>query len=746
MTNKNAYWSIAIVSIISLVSISQLPNLQFNFDFDDFFEMSDSNWIAYQEHVAEFGHDNDYLLVAIENSNGLFNPVLLNKVDSLVRLFKNIDGVSKILSPLSAQKIIQAPFGIVLVPYLHKDDSQRLKRDSLQLGSHPNLVEKLINSEVRALALIVYHKRFADKTLEDKLSKAINQTLKDFEFDDYHIAGRIQAQSVFIKLIRENFTTFLVLSISLIICILYLLFRRVKWVIIPIIIISLSLAISLSVMVISNQAIDILSSMLPTILLVTAMSDITHFLTRYLDLCSKGFEKTEAVNVSFKEVGVATFLTSITTAIGFMTLILTDSMPVKNLGIYTAVGVMITYAVTFSLLPATALLSETQRVTKTSNWEKILKKAFFLTFRSYKKVLVIYTILAIIAVICLKELVIDTPLIADFPREHKVTRDFMFFDQHFGGSKPLEIHIEINDPKKNLLSKDVINEIDKVVRFLEGKFDNLASPDDIIKTLNMANHGGQPEYYELPTEKDYGKIVRQFPQVAHHFPMRLTSNDKRRGRITGFSKDLGSKAGLYFQKEFEKFIANEIDPNLMSFKLTGTSYLFDLTTEALVDNIIYGLIIAIATVALIMAAFFRSLKMILITLIPNILPLLFLAALMAIFEIPLRLSTSIIFAIAFGIAVDDTIHFLTRFHLESKRSSSQIRALLQTFVSTGKAMIITTFILSSGFIIFTFSSFDATFYTGLLISITLVVALIVDLTLLPVLLLLLMKKKNVRPV
>ena len=654
---------------VSLTSILQLPGLQFNYDFENFFEKNDPDWLAYQDHIAEFGHDNDYLLIAVEHSNGIFNPSFLHKADSMIRHISALEGVTQILSPLSAQKIIQSPLGTVLVPYLHKDDRNRLIQDSLQLSSHPNLAEKLINSEIGALAFIVYHERYNDKTLEAELSEAISQVVGDFAFSNFHVAGRIQAQSIFVQLIRENFSTFLTISIVLIISILFLLFGHLKWVIIPLVMIGLSIAISLSVLVIANQAVDILSSMLPTILLVTAMSDITHFLTRYFDLTARGHDKLEAVRLTLKEVGMATFLTSITTAIGFASLVITDSIPVRNLGIYTSIGVMITYAVTFSLLSATATLS---RAPKPSTyypiWNYVLGKFFLVTLRHSKQVLVVYGILTLIAFAGLKLLVVDTPLIADFPRDHPVTYDFAFFDQHFGGSKPLEVSITVNDPEQDMLSPDVIKAVDKVTSYLGVPFPNIISPADMVKTLNMANHGGQANYYHLPDSQDEAKIARQFPQLAHHFPIMLITDDQQGGRITGFGQDLGSKAGLKNQQDFEQYVSSNINNDLIGFKFTGTSYLFDLTTEALVENIIFGLALAMAVVALIMSLLFRSLKMILIALLPNILPLLFLAAVMAFFGIPLRLSTSIIFAIAFGIAVDDTIHFLTRFNLEMKRA------------------------------------------------------------------------------
>jgi len=743
VTTKRAYWNIAMVAAISILGLIQMPSLQFNYDFDNFFEKDDPEWIFYQEYVDRYRNDNDYLLVGIENPAGIFKVGFLNQIDSLSSGLTAIDGVTKVISPISAKKVINTPLGTVLVPYLHINDSSKLKNDQTQVNSHPNMASKLINDSIQAVCLIVYHERYLQKEKENALSQAIEEIISTGGFSAFHIAGRIQAQSVFVQLIRENFMKFLALSLVLIVAVLYLMFRYIKWVVIPLIVVGLSIILSLGTLVLTGKAIDVLSSMLPTILLITAMSDITHFLTRYFDLSADGVAKTEAIRLSFREVGLATFLTSLTTAIGFSTLLLTDSLPVKNLGIYTAIGVMITYGVTFSLIPAAATLSGTPKTTKGHRvWNFILGKIFVFNLRSGIMILAVYGALLLIALWGISRLVIDTPLIADFPKDHKVTRDFTFFDNYFQGSKPFEIDLKVKSPDKTLFSPKIIAEIGSLDTFLQAEYksNNLISPAGLAKSLNMANNGGQPEFYQLTDPKDYNRITRQVIQNKRHFPISIVNDDLTSGRITGFTGDVGSAKGLQQHENLKQYLKERVNPGVLEVRLTGTSLLFDLTTEALVDNIIFGLAIAISAVAFIMAILFRSLRMIIISIIPNVLPIIFLAGIMGIFGIPLRLSTSIIFAIAFGIAVDDTIHFLSRFKLELNRNPNYVPALMHTYLSTGKAMIITTLILSAGFSIFIFSSFQATFYTGLLISITLLLALVIDLTLLPILLILFAKK------
>ena len=192
----------------------------------------------------------------------------------------------------------------------------------------------------------------------------------------------------------------------------------------------------------------------------------------------------------------------------------------------------------------------------------------------------------------------------------------------------------------------------------------------------------------------------------------------------------------------EQFIRSNVDSSLVALKITGTSLLIDKNNQYLTQNMMEGLGIAFLVIAVIVALLFRSLRMIIIVLIPNVIPLIVVAAIMGYFGITLKLSTSIIFTIAFGIAVDDTIHFISKLKLELDKGKSLLYALKRTYISTGKAIIVTTIILAGGFLTLILSSFGGTYYTGLLVSLTLVLAVLADLTLLPALLIMFFKKSK----
>ena len=221
----------------------------------------------------------------------------------------------------------------------------------------------------------------------------------------------------------------------------------------------------------------------------------------------------------------------------------------------------------------------------------------------------------------------------------------------------------------------------------------------------------------------------------------LIDSNKVFGRMSSTLGDIGKYKMDEKNVRLIEFLDKNINKSLLKIHLTGTGYLLDKNMSTLATNLTKGLLIAIGLVSLLMGFLYKSAKMVLIAIVPNVLPLLMLGAVLGYLGIDLKVSTAIIFTISFGIAVDDTIHFMSKFKLELNKGKSTLYALKRTYLSTGRAIILTTLILCSGFLLLVFSDFLGTFYVGLFLSLTLLFALFSDLFILPVLLLLFFKKK-----
>lgn len=314
------------------------------------------------------------------------------------------------------------------------------------------------------------------------------------------------------------------------------------------------------------------------------------------------------------------------------------------------------------------------------------------------------------------------------------------------GLRPFELSIEIKDSSSTILSYPVLQEIEKVDHYLvnEYGFRQCFSIVTLLKFANRVEHGGQASYYKLPDANDCDKFINQIKTYdnSNQLAMYVDSTEKY-GRLSSTIGDIGMYAIRDKNKKFDDFIAANINTDLVDFRPTGTAHLLDRNMSSLSINLIIGLLISVGIVGLIMGALYQSIRMVLIALLINILPLIMIAAVLGFTGVNLKVSTAIIFTISFGIAVDDTLHFMSRFKLELNKGKSTIYALKRTFLSTGRAIVLTSLILCSGFLLLMVSDFLGTFFVGLLISLSLLFALVADLFLLPCLLMLFYKKKKI---
>ena len=345
---------------------------------------------------------------------------------------------------------------------------------------------------------------------------------------------------------------------------------------------------------------------------------------------------------------------------------------------------------------------------------------------------------------------IDNFLLEDLSNDDPVKQDFAYFEDKFGGARPLEVVIELKDSSLNVFDYGVLCKIDSLEKYLAKHYElvNITSPLTFIKEANKAQHSASQKFYVLPDSpekylslKEKLELFGAFDKTADILKNYL-SKDGRSIRISGKMLDLGGHRMIELNKGFYAYSAKVIDSKKMNVHLTGTAHLLDLNNESLSKNMIYGLWLSVGFIALIVGWQFRSIKMVIICIIPNIIPGFVVAGFMGIADIHLRVSTSIIFSIAFGIAVDDTIHIMSRLKQEMNKGKSFFYALKRTYLSTGKAVVVTSVILSCGFLTLLLSDFTSSFYVGLLVGLTLLIAIICEMLLLPVLLIYFFKDRG----
>ncbi len=750
MWKKVAIITIGSIFILSFVHLYFISQLEFDYEFENFFPIGDKDLTFYQTFREKFENDNDYLLIGFENEPDIFEYEFLQKIDSFSNALEANDHVVSLTTPTRLFNPVISPAGLFKLPVLHIDDPDRYSQDSSRIFKERKWVGSFFAEDGKALAMVLKHTPLIQKPAADSLVQTVDRLAANYRLSPIFLAGKAKAQGVYINKMKTELAIFLSISLVLVTTFLILAYRSVWNVLVPLGVVILSVIWILGIMGIFNKPLDIMLVLLPSIMFVVAMSDVVHLLTKYIEELRHGLTRLEALKITLKEVGLATFLTSLTTAVGFLTLFTASIKPIREFGLYTAMGVFVAFILAFSLLPAILILIKKPPVVKHEKnrrrWLIFLMSSFNIVLKNYRLIFALFLGIIMVALIGISRIEINTFLLDDIPRDDPLRKEFLFFDDKFGGYRPLEIAIEVKDSSKNVLDWEVLEELQKVENYLLEHYEakNMLSPLQAVKSLNQALNGGLLAYFNLPDDQRLQKKVKKNLRYLKrsNADVKLFADDYKTSRFSGKIRDIGSKLSLERNATLNQFFQSDIDSTLVDLKITGTSLLIDKNNQYLTQNMIEGLGIAFLVIAMIVALLFRSLRMIVIALIPNIIPLMVVAAIMGYFGITLKLSTSIIFTIAFGIAVDDTIHFISKLKLELDKGKSLLYALKRTYLSTGKAIIITTLILAAGFLTLILSSFGGTYYTGLLVSLTLTLAVITDLTLLPALLLLFFKKRK----
>lgn len=746
---------IVIIAIfgITCLFIYFASQINFEYDFESFFSTKDDDLAFYQEFRDQFENDNDFLLIGIHNKEGVFTPSFIKKIDQLTDSLKALPDVEDVQSPTTIKNpVISMMGGFSMVPYIHTEDLSRIKKDSAYIYRYDELIGSFFSEDGEHVAVFVRTTNMIKREASETLLTNIEQLTDSHDFDEVHIAGKIKAEQYYIDRMKIELAIFVSSSILLIILFLWISFRAAWGVILPMIVVLLAVTWCLGAMGLSGRPIDLMTVLMPTIMFVVGMSDVVHIISRYLEELRYGRNKIKAIKTAFKEVGLATLLTSFTTAIGFLTLITSGIRPIQNFGIFTAIGVFLAFILAFTLLPAALINLKKPAIASTSTnklfWHRHLLPFYGFILKKRHYIAAGAALVLFLSLYGVSQIKVDVRLIDEVQDGDPLKEDFLYFENHFTGVRPFEMAVMVKDSSKNMFSPEVLKEIDKVESYLTSEYgvNRVGSPATVVRMINRALNGGVSEYTKLPeTKQGYRKVKRFTDRFTGRDEFdALVTNNQMLGRISGRMEDIGSARTSVKNEKLRAFIRENIDQNLVDMRITGSALLIDKNNESLSVNMMQGLGIAFGVIALIMGLLYRSLKIVFISLIPNIIPLLMIGGIMGFTGIDLKISTSIIFTIAFGIAVDDTIHFMSKLKLEINKGKSLLYAIKRTFLSTGKAIIVTSIILVGGFLTLIMSSFNGTFYTGLLVSLTLLFAVIADLLLIPVLLVYFYrpKKKN----
>src|SRR5688572_315785 len=515
-----------------------------------------------------------------------------------------------------------------------------------------------------------------------------------------------------------------------------------------------------------DYKISLLTGLIPTIIVVIGIPNSTYLLTHYHLEYRKHGNQSLAMARIVSKLGLVTFINNATTAVGFIVFMFTDISLLYEFGVIAGLNTFVTFFVCIILIPAvfTYLPPPNEKQLKHLDAKQLSKLLEFIAFIVLKKRHLVYffTIVASgLAAYGVTKMKTVAYMVDDLPKESSVNEDLKFFEHHFNGVMPLEIVIDTG-VKQGVLKLNNLKKIDQLEKFLKTQ-PILSAPISVaglVKTATQAFYNGDPSSYRLPDATERNFIFSYLAKQGKGENKRLLRNfvdtTGQRTRISLRTADVGSREldvllNTKIKPEIRKIwggdeVKETDEGNTMSFQregadnkqsvsLTGTTLLFLKGNEYLINSLGMSLLQAFVLVTLIIVFLFRSSSAVIITLIPNIIPLLLVGGLMGYFGISLKPSTALIFTIALGITVDNTVHFLAKYRHDLAANGFKVREAISSAISeAGTSMMYTTITLFFGFVIFAFSEFGGTKALGILMSLTLLIAMITNLIVLPSLL------------
>jgi uncharacterized protein len=746
--NKMQYLKLFALIILAVLALLPLRNLKVDYDFEAMFPNESGELDKYYSFRNQFGYDNEFVFVVLENKNktSIFDSTFLRKADTLGKVLSKIENirtsylVTQIVEPdLSSEFPSQRPL-------LHLNDKSLLQQDSSYLFSGHPIVGSLIAKNGKSLALYFEHKQGISKKKSDALAQNMLLQCNQLGFPEAKLVGRIFAQQVYIDLITNEFILFSILSALVVMLVLFFTFRTWRGILFPLLIVGLANYFTLATMALLGAKIGLLSAIMPIMIFITGMSDVVHFYEAYLENRKSISDNKLLFKKIFKEVVLPTFYTLATTVVGFLSLLFSTMQPVREFGIYTSVGITFAFLLTILLLPILLQIFPekygTQAHSHEENDNKLLQLLNFV-LKNGKKISLITTVISVLIISSVYRLKENHLIIDDLKADVPLKTSVEFINTNYSGIRPLEIDIKC----KSIWSEENLKAIDKLSQLVKVKFaansvfslsEYMRLSHKILYDGKLVAHGNWPE-----NKEEWGRCQLFLKQHFKQLNLNKVA-DTLNNRLRISTKIPDIEYAIINQQKIEFLAAVKTDPAFspMEISLTGAAEMIDNNNTYLVKNMLQGFAFSIVLISVLTWLIHRSWRWVLVFLVPNALPLLLIAGIMAWLGIELKATTSMIFSIAFGIATDDTIHFISRIKIELQYGKSLFEALKITYLQTGRAVLITSLIITAGFACMLFSDFKSNFYFGLLISITMVIAVVCDLLLLPVLINFFFKEKN----
>lgn len=737
--------------------------------YDSYFDKKDPTYSYYNEYKLDFGSDEiGYILYeAPDMPYGPFNIEVMKKIALLTETLEAEVPFVKEVTSLANVEFIEAEGDLIEIHELMLDfpETQETLLELRDLVmKKPIYIGSMINKDATSAAIIIEMKLSSTDALDllrldpeggdgldnlypqvsfDKIKEILNRP--EFQGINYYFSGDVQINAIYNRVLTSESGLLILLTLSIIGCILVVFFR--KWltgIFGPIIVILLTILMVVGFMGIMDYPVDIFFLMTPTLLMAIGVAQSVHVITEFKHFMATGLERKEALKKTLSHVGMPCMMCAITTAVGFASMSGSKLKALSEFALFGGFGVIMTFIFSVTLLPLILAFGRTNHAAnndfQTSNKGLVthaLHSIIPFNLNHPKAIMVVTIIIFIISILGTMQLQVAFDFAKEFKEKTEIRKNLDYVEKVMGGMMSMEYIFDTETPD-GIKDPALLGKIEKLQAFADKSniVKKTYSVIDILKDMNQSFHMDEPAYYRLPDDRN---LIAQYLMMYE-----MSGGEELENYVT---RDY-SKTVLEIRAEFTNSLVIDdfihsmnqfIDENSIgdvSVKLTGIGYLWIKIAEYVANSQVSGYIIAFIIIMIFMIIVFRSFKIGAIMMIPNLMPIVFTLGVMGFMGMHLDYFRLMIATIAIGISVDDTIHMMTRMRIEYSRNKNYEEAVRNSITSVGHAVVITSTVLVCSFLAYLISEMEILSSFGILLSITILTALVADLFVTPALVLL----------
>jgi predicted RND superfamily exporter protein len=755
---RNRIKLIIILAVFTAFMAYNGKNIELTYEYTTLLSEKNKAKIEHQQLKKLFGEDGNLFVIGVKNP-GMFELDQFNAWYDLgiqINDIKGVEGVISITRAVNLKKN-QKTHQFDITPLVDKRPTSQAEVDSLkkqimELKFYEGLLYNPKN-QTSLMAITLDERKMKNKDrndIVDAITKAADEYRKQNKLE-IHYSGMPYIATLTMSKVKLELFLFVIGSIFIAAFIMYLFFRSFKIVLSSLLVVGISILWVLGTITLFGFKITILSGVIPSLVVIIVIENCIYILNKYhWEYLTHG-NKARALSNSIQRIGFASLMTNAATALGFAAFIVIPNQMLREFGIVTSINIMLLYVLCIVLLPIIFSYLDPPspkhvKHLENSFFKAIIEKIIYLITHQRRAIYITSLILLIIGLFGISKMKTSGKVVDDFRTSDPVYIDLKFFEHNFGGVMPFEISVDTKRKNGAFAQSTItkINDLQKVINS-NPEFSKPLSIAELFKFSRQAYYGGDSSKYSLPSSMESNFILSYLPKTAGEGKDNLLNlyidSTRQITRISYQMADVGTKHMEALLGKIRPQVDSIFDPAKYEVHVTGSSVVYALGTTFLIKHLFESVIIAIIMISLLMALLFRSFKMILVSMIPNIIPLLITAAIMGFTGVPLKPSTLIVFSVGLGISIDNAIQYLSRYRHELKHTNGQIKqSAINALHEAGFSMIYTSIVLVLGFSVFMFSGFGGTQALGILISVTLFIAMFFNILVLPSLLLTLDKR------